>query len=142
MGYSEVTRARRRALQALYQWAINPAPAADILQQFTEEQDLSRVDSDVFRALVTGAISHAEDIDQRLAEFLDRPLNQLDAMELSILRLASHELLQRIEVPYRVVINEAVDLAQQFGSDQTPVFVNGVLDKCARDWRSHEYGVA
>lgn len=137
-----MTRARRRALQALYQWSINPAPAAEILQQFTEEQDMSRVDQDGFARLVKETVGQVDSIDQALAEFVDRPVQQLDAMELSVLRMAAYELLQRMEVPYRVVINEAVELARQFGSDQTPVFVNGVLDRCASSWREHEYGAS
>ncbi len=142
MAHSAITRARRRALQALYQWAINPAPAGDILDQFTEEQDMSRVDEAVFDRMVRDTIGKVEEIDQRLAEYVNRPVDQLDAMELSVLRLAAHELLFHVEVPYRVVINEAVELARQFGSDQTPLFVNGVLDQCAKGWRIHEYGAA
>ncbi len=142
MAHSAMTRARRRALQALYQWAINPAPASEILEQFTQEQDLSRVDEDAFRRMVRHTIRDAQDIDLKLAEHVSRPVDQLDAMELSVLRLAAHELLNHIEVPFRVVINEAVDLARQFGSDQTPGFVNGVLDRCAASWRSHEYNEA
>ncbi|MFK7955812.1 MAG: transcription antitermination factor NusB [Lysobacterales bacterium] len=139
MAHSAMTRARRRALQALYQWAINPAPASEILEQFSQEQDLSKVDEDAFRRMVRNTIRDVKDIDLKLAEHVSRPVENLDAMELSVLRLAAHELLQHIEVPFRVVINEAVDLARQFGSDQTPGFVNGVLDKCAKSWRSHEH---
>ena len=138
MNHQAATRARRRALQALYQWTINPTPAAQICEQFSEEQDMSRVATDVFEALVNGTVAEHEAIDSVLASHLERPLDQLDAMELAILRLGGYELKSRIEVPYKVVLNEAIELAQRFGSDQTPGFVNGVLDQCARHWRPHE----
>ncbi|MEM9532932.1 MAG: transcription antitermination factor NusB [Pseudomonadota bacterium] len=138
MKHQAATRARRRALQALYQWTLNPSPAAEICQQFGEEQDMSQVDGDLFQALVAGAVAEHQALDEVLGEHSERALDQLDAMELSILRLAGFELKNRVEVPYRVVLNEAVELAQRFGSDQTPGFVNGVLDRCARHWRPHE----
>lgn len=132
-------RARKRALQALFQWSFNPLPAAQICQQFVEEQDMSQVDQPYFEQLVTEAVNDVAALDAGLSEHLDREIRMLDPMELSILRLAACELRQHLEIPYRVVLNEAVELAREFGSDQTPVFVNGVLDRCARQWREIEY---
>ncbi len=99
---------------------------------------MKRVDTDYFEQLVTETIDRAGDIDPQLQQHLDRPLEQLDAMEVSVLRLAACELLYHIEVPYRAVLDQAVELAKHFGSDQTPVFVNGVLDRCAAEWRKIE----
>ena len=132
--------ARRRALQALYQWCMTGQEAAEIYRQFIAEQDMSRVDVDYFKTMLTAVVEQHESIDQRLAENLDRDLSQIDPLELAVLRLGAYELLHRLEVPYRVVLDEAVNLAKNFGSEQSPVYVNGVLDHCARDWRSEEYG--
>lgn len=100
---------------------------------------MSRVDQEYFETLVEETVSGVEALDEGIAQHLDRDIGRLDAMELSILRLAACELRHHIEVPYRVVLNEAVELAREFGSDQTPVFVNAVLDRCARQWRDAEY---
>ena len=136
--FGEKVRARRRALQAIYQWTLTGQPAADILDQFHQEQDMKRVDTDYFTLLVTETIDRAAEIDPQLQEHLDRPMEQLDALEASVLRLAACELLYHIEVPYRAVLDQAIELAKHFGSDQTPVFVNGVLDRCAAQWRKIE----
>jgi N utilization substance protein B len=128
-------RARRRALQALYQWHLTGQDAADILAQFHEVQDFSNVDDELFTRLVRKVCSEQADIDARIAPFLDRPLEQLDVIEHVILSIAAYELLQSIEVPYQVVIDEAVNLAKQFGAEQGHSFINGVLDKAAREWR-------
>ena len=132
--------ARRRALQALYQWCMTGQDATDIYQQFIDEQDMSRVDVDYFKTMLLAVIEQHETIDQRLSENLDRDISQIDPLELAVLRLGAYELLHRPELPYRVVLDEAVNLAKNFGSEQSPVYVNGVLDHCARDWRSEEYG--
>jgi N utilization substance protein B len=132
--------ARRRALQALYQWCLTGQGALEIFQQFIAEQDMSRVDVDYFKTLLTTVIEQQASIDGKLAENLDRDMSQIDPMEQTVLRLGACELLYHLELPYRVVLNEAVNLAKSFGSEQSPVYVNGVLDHCARDWRSEEYG--
>ena len=101
---------------------------------------MSRVDVDYFKTLLTTVIEQQASIDGKLAENLDRDMSQIDPMEQTVLRLGACELLYHLELPYRVVLNEAVNLAKSFGSEQSPVYVNGVLDHCARDWRSEEYG--
>jgi N utilization substance protein B len=131
-------RARRRALQALYQWRITDQQAEDILHQFRHAQDLSQIDEPFFETLLRGVIAGHEDLDRRLQPFLDRPVEQVDVMEQTILRLGAWELLQRPEVPFRVVLNECIELAHRFGAEQGHAFVNGVLDKAAKAWRPAE----
>ena len=128
-------RARRRALQALYQWHLTGMEAGKILAQFREEQDFSNVDTELFATLVRKVSHTQEDIDGKLEPFLDRPINQLDVIEHVILSIGAYELLYSIEVPHQVVIDEAVNLAKMFGAEQGHSFVNGVLDKAAKQWR-------
>jgi N utilization substance protein B len=131
-------RARRRALQAVYQWQITAQEPAEILLQFRAAQDMSGVDEEHFERLLLGVTSSQEDIDQALHSFLDRPLEQLDLMELVVLRIGSYEMLHCPELPYRVVLDECVDLAHRFGSEQGHAYVNAVLDKAAKVWRPDE----
>jgi N utilization substance protein B len=131
-------RARRRALQALYQWQMTGQDAGDIYRQFLEQQDMSRVDVEYFKTLVHDVIAQHAELDKQIADVADRKLEQVDPLELSVIRLAAYELLHHMEMPFRVVLDEAVNLARDFGSDQSPVYVNGVLDRCARNWRAVE----
>lgn len=133
-------RARRRALQAVYQWQLKAGEesAADLIAQFLEHQDFSGVDQAYFEALVDGAIAASDDFEAQITPFLDRPLDEVDQMERVILRLGAFELSERPDVPYRVVLDEAVDLSHSFGAEQAHAFVNGVLDKAARAWRTDE----
>ena len=125
-------RARRRALQALYQWQVTGQDESEIVTQFMEEQDFRNVDQEWFRLLLSGVISSHVELDEFLQPFLDRPIVQLDIMELLILRMAAFEFKNHPEVPKTVVMNEAIDLARRFGAEQGHSFVNGVLDKAAR----------
>jgi N utilization substance protein B len=131
-------RARRRALQALYQWQLTGQDSGDIIGQFLEEQDFSEVDTDLFRKLVNDVINSYEKLDEELQPFLDRPAVQLDVMESIILRIAATELLNDSDVPCRVVLDEAIGLARRFGAEQGHSYVNAVLDQAARSWRSSE----
>jgi N utilization substance protein B len=128
-------RARRRALQALYQWHLTGQDVGEILLQFREVQDFSNVDTELFATLVRKVSVGQADIDAKIEPFLDRPLTQLDVIEHVILSIGAYELLYSIEVPYQVVIDEAVNLAKQFGAEQGHSFINGVLDKAAKQWR-------
>ncbi len=128
-------RARRRALQALYQWRLTGQDAGEILAQFREEQDFSNVDTELFATLVRKVSRDQAVLDEKIEPFLDRPLNQLDVIEHVILSMGSYELLYSIEVPHQVVIDEAINLAKLFGAEQGHSFINGVLDKAARQWR-------
>lgn len=131
-------RARRRALQAIYQWQMTGQDAAEILSQFRAAQDMSGVDEAHFEALVQGVTSGKNSLDKELQPFLDRPFEQVDFMEQVVLRIGAYELLNCHEQPFRVVVDECVDLAHRFGSEQGHAYVNAVLDKAARTWRSHE----
>lgn len=128
-------RARRRALQALYQWHLTGLDVGEILAQFREEQDFSNVDTELFATLVRKVSKDQAAIDEKIAPFLDRPLSQLDVIEHVILSIGAYELLNSIEVPHQVVIDEAINLAKMFGAEQGHSFINGVLDKAASQWR-------
>jgi N utilization substance protein B len=128
-------RARRRALQALYQWHLTGQEVGEILSQFREEQDFSNVDTELFATLVRKVSKDQADIDEKIQPFLDRPVAQLDVIEHVILSIGTYELLNSMEVPHQVVIDEAINLAKQFGAEQGHSFVNGVLDKAAKQWR-------
>lgn len=136
------SRARRRALQALYAWQMAQAPIEQVIAQFQHEQDMEVADLDYFEDLVRGVARHVGDLDARLADFLDRGVEAVDPIERAILRIAAYELLHRLDVPYRVVLNEAIESAKRFGSDQGHTYVNGVLDKAAASWRAAEAGAA
>lgn len=128
-------RARRRALQALYQWHLTGQDAGEIIAQFREEQDFSNVDTELFATLVRKVSRDRADIDEKLEPFLDRPLSQLDIIEHVILSIGAYELLNSIEVPHQVVIDEAINLAKLFGAEQGHSYINGVLDKAAKQLR-------
>jgi len=128
-------RARRRALQALYQWHLTGQDVGEILAQFREEQDFSNVDTELFATLVRKVSKEQAAIDEKIEPFLDRPIVQLDVIEHVILSIGAYELLNSIEVPHQVVIDEAINLAKLFGAEQGHSFVNGVLDKAAKQWR-------
>jgi transcription antitermination protein NusB len=129
------TRARRRALQALYQWQVAGQDLKDIEAQFCEEMDMGQVDMEFFKELLYGVPTQTDALDGQILPHIDRPLDQLDPIERAILRMGVLELNQRMDVPVRVVINEAVELAKQFGAEQSHKYINGVLDKIARDNR-------
>jgi N utilization substance protein B len=131
-------RARRRALQAIYQWQITHQEADEILRQFREVQDLSQVDVEHFENLLRGVINDKERLIDALEPFLDRPMEQVDVMERVVLMIGAWELLDCPEMPYRVVLDESVDLARRFGSEQGYSYVNAVLDKAARELRADE----
>lgn len=134
-------RARRRALQAIYQWQLqNEAGLADsLIEQFLDHQDFSQVDQAYFETLVRGIIGSASEFDSQLQPFMDRPMTEVDQMERVILRMGAFELLENPELPFRIVLDEAVDLSHRFGAEQGHAFVNGVLDKAARAWRPDEF---
>lgn len=131
-------RARRRALQALYQWQLNDASAGEIINQFVDEQNFDNVDQAYFEQLVREVIDQGEDLDARLRPHVERVEASLDQMERVILRIGAAELVNHLEIPYRVVLDEAVELAHRFGAEQGHTFVNGVLDRLAREARPHE----
>ncbi|HEY3519820.1 MAG TPA: transcription antitermination factor NusB [Rhodanobacteraceae bacterium] len=132
------SRARRRALQALYAWQMSGSNARAVIEQFRHEQDMQVADLEYFEDLVRGVDEHRAELDAGLAPFLDRGIEQVDPIERATLRLGAYELKHRPDVPYRVVLNEAIELVKRFGSEHGHTYVNGVLDKLAREWRSAE----
>jgi N utilization substance protein B len=132
-------RARELAMQGIYQWRITGGDEACIERQINGEKNLGRYDKDLFSRLLRGALGHHEDIEALLAPHLDRPLEELSPVEFAVLLLGAYELTQQPDVPYKVVINEAVELAKTFGGTDGHKFVNGVLDKLAPELRAKEF---
>jgi N utilization substance protein B len=132
--------ARKLAMQALYQWLLTQQSAAEIKKQFLESEESAGVDREHFGELVGGCIAKHEELGAALQPFLDRPLDQLDPVETAILMIGMFELQQRVDIPYRVVINEAVDLCKRFGATDAHKYVNAVLDRAARELRAAERG--
>ena len=131
-------KARRFALQALYQWRMAGADTGDILRQFQESNDLKKTDVDYFKELVRKSISLHEELDAEFAAFLDRDFDDLDPIEISILRLGTYEMKYRIDVPYKVVINEGIELAKTYGATDSFRYINGILDQLALKLRKAE----
>ena len=127
----ERARARRYAMQALYQWDLSGSDLPLIRRQFLEAEDFSRADTKYFIELLSEAPKNIDIIDKNISEFIDRPFEQLDPVERAVLRLATYELLYRLDIPFRVSINEAVQLTKKFGAEQGHAFVNGVLARQA-----------
>ena len=136
------SRARRRALQAIYAWQMSGGSAQQVIAQFAHEQAHEIADLEYFEDLVRGVLKHQADIDAALVEFLDRTVEEVDPIERAALRIASYELRHRPDVPYRVVINEAIDTTKRFGSEHGHTYVNGVLDHAAAAWRRAEFDAA
>jgi transcription antitermination protein NusB len=134
--------ARRLALQALYQIQINPHPWQDVHRQFAADPEASRVDLDYFRQLIEGVAPNREALDVKLTRLCEIPPQELDPIEHAVLWLGLHELESRAELPYRVALAEAVQLAKQFGATDGHKFVNAVLDRAAQELRPQEYGRA
>lgn len=126
---------RRFALQALYQWQLTAQDVGVIDAQFIADQDLSKADVAYFQELLHQIPARCQALDTALATCVDRPLAQLDPVERAILWIGAYELAYRSEVPYRVAINEAIELAKRFGAEQSHRFVNGVLDRLGKRLR-------
>mgnify|MGYP001821171008 FL=1 len=132
------SRSRSLAIQALYQWQLAGQDVAAIINPFMLEQDGKKFDSDYYSELVRGVPARIDVLDAALAPCVDRALESVDPVERAILRVGAYELIEHPEIPYRVVINEAVELAKVFGAEQGHRYVNGVLDKAARALRPLE----
>tara|TARA_R110000772_G_scaffold38750_8_gene91245 strand:+ start:741 stop:1190 length:450 start_codon:yes stop_codon:yes gene_type:complete len=132
-------KARNLLVQALYQWQLAEGLASDIEAQFRTDNQ-AKIDWEFFHQALTYIINNSEKIDQDFASLLDRKLSQIDPIELALLRLGSFEFKERIDVPYKVVINEYVDLAKKYGATESHKYINGILDKLARQLRAVETG--
>ncbi|RRJ83601.1 transcription antitermination factor NusB [Aestuariirhabdus litorea] len=131
-------KARQLALQALYQWHMAQANVSDIEAQFRTDNDFDKIDGEYFSELLLNIPKLLDEVDGGIEPLLDRGLDELDPIERAILRIGAYELLHRHDVPYRVVINEGIELAKRFGASESHRYVNGILDKMAAKVRSPE----
>ena len=125
-------------MQGLYEWQLSENDPQEILINYHQQHDLTNVDREYFQTLLLGVPNQLQALDQALTPYLSRPIKEVDPIELAILRLATYEMLNRLDVPYRVIINEAVELAKTFGAETGHKFVNGILDKVAASTRAAE----
>lgn len=132
------TNARKAAVQALYQWQMAGQSLILIEQQFAEDDWLKNAQKSYFKELLHGIPEHLASIDAALAQFVDRPVEKIDPVEKAILRVGAYELLYRLDMPYRVVLNESINLAKEFGAEGSHRYINGILDKIAQQKRPIE----
>ncbi len=130
---------RKLALQALYRWQLNDAPWQDLILEFGDAEDMAKADREYFRELVEGVWRSRQSLDDQLSSWMDRKPELLDPIEHAALLIGMFELTSRPEVPYRVAINEAVNLSKRFGATDGHKFVNAVLDRAAKQLRQHEH---
>lgn len=133
------TFARQNAVQALYQWQMTGENLNEIEKQFLVENRLENAQKSYFSELFHGVPKNLHAIDQSLAEFVDRPVESVDPVERAILRLGAYELTNCLDVPYRVIINEAINLAKYYGAADSHRYINGILDKVAQRIRGNEF---
>jgi len=131
-------KSRRLAMQAIYQWQMTGDSIADIKQQFFDENNVTQFDAGFFSELVSGVASSISELDPLLEKYMTRSAESVDPVERAIIRLAAYEFINRLDVPYRVVLNEAVNITKEFCSENSHTFVNAVLDKVAKEIRSIE----
>ena len=124
-------RARECTVQALYSWAVSGNTAEQVELAFVLDQDMDGVDKPYFRKLFRQTVENIEAVDFSISPYIDRTFDELDPIETAILRLAVYELRFELDVPYKVVINEAIEVAKVFGADESHKYINGVLDKIA-----------
>jgi N utilization substance protein B len=133
-------RARQAAVQALYQWQLTQQPPDEIETHFINDHELKGVDLEYFHRLVREVPLHLHELDDHLIPHLDRDIEEVDPVERAILRIGAFELEFHLEIPYKVVLNEAVELAKTFGAEHGHKYINAVLDKVAIHLRASEIG--
>ena len=131
-------KSRRLAMQAIYQWQMTGDNITDIKQQFFDENNMAKLDSAFFSETVSGVASSISELDPLLEKYMSRKVESVDPVERSILRLATYEFINRFDVPYRVVLNEAVTITKEYCAENSHTFVNAVLDKVAKEIRHIE----
>lgn len=131
-------KARELAVQAIYSWQISQNSVTDVEVNFIADNSKRRFDIEYFQLLLRGVTANLSDIDDAISPYVDRPLDDIDHVEKAILRVAVFELKDCTDVPYRVVINEAIELAKSFAADDSHKFINGVLDKTVKLIRPQE----
>lgn len=130
--------ARCRAMQAIYQWQHTQQSRTDLIQQFLEEQEMNHAEIDYFQTLIAGVLEHIVEIDEIMCSRLDRTISALNPVELAILRIAIYELKFHLEIPYRVIINEALEITKRYGSVDGFKYVNAILDALVPSLREVE----
>lgn len=138
LGIAQRRKSRTLALQALYQWQLSGSDISQIEAEFSVDNDMSKVDVSYFRELLRGIPKNLSDLNRQIEPFLDRPVQEVDPIEMILLRMGAYEMQYRVDVPYRVVINEAVELAKKFGGTDGHKYINSVLDKLALRLRAAE----
>jgi N utilization substance protein B len=128
-------KARGLAVQAIYSWQLSQNHISDIEQQMLLDNDVNKIDVEYFKELIRGVASHYKELDTALSPYTERPFDEVDQIEKAIIRITAFELKYRVDVPYKVAINEGIELAKRFGADDSHRFVNGVLDKAVKDLR-------
>ena len=131
-------KSRRFAMQAIYQWQMTGDSISGIKQQFFDENNFSKIDTEYFTELVSGVAASINDLDPLLEKYMSRLTASVDPVERAIIRLAAYEFLHRIDVPYRVILNEAISITKEYCSENSHTFVNAVLDKVAKEIRHIE----
>lgn len=135
-------KSREIALKAVYRSMLNQSALAPIFRDMVDDPDYAKADEAYFKQLLEGVTLHAEELDAKLANFIDRAIRDLSPIEHAILRISGFELMFDLTIPYRVVINEGVELAKLYGAIDGHKYINGVLDKLAADVRQVEVSAA
>jgi N utilization substance protein B len=132
------SKARRFTLQALYQMQLTGDSASVVEQQFLNDHEMKRVDTTYFHEVLSGIAAGQDSLLETITPHLDRDLSEIDPVEKAVLLIGAYELKERIDIPYKVVINESVELAKQFGATDSFKYVNSILDQLAKLYRSVE----
>lgn len=127
--------ARRFAMQALYQWQLAHTELANLLEEYADNEEFIKADNEYFIEIVRESLKMTAELDAIILPYLDRSISQIDPVERAVLWVGSYELLKRLDVPYKVAINEAVELAKRFGADSGHKYINSILDKVAKQIR-------
>jgi len=132
-------KARQNTVQALYQWIITNKDLDEVISEFeNDEYKLAKTDVNYFRSLLKGTITYHKELDARIINLLDRPIDELDTIERAILHIGCYELEYNNDIPWKSVINESVELAKIFGAEDSYKYINGILDKVAKELRQNQ----
>jgi N utilization substance protein B len=132
-------RARKRLVQALYQWQMNESPASDIINQFLTEQDMGKVDQTFFQQTLRWIIANMDEVKAEINPLMERSNYAVGEVEKAIMMIGVYEFKNNLETPYKVVLNEAIELAKQYGGDGAHTFINGTLHKASKKLRPLEH---
>ena len=132
-------KARQNTVQALYQWLITNKDLDEVIAEFENDKyKLAKTDVDYFRSLLKGTITYHEELDAKIINLLDRPIEELDTIERAILHIGCYELEYNNDIPWKSVINESIELAKIFGAEDSYKYINGILDKVAKELRQKQ----